>query len=695
MSSFFSDLKEFRNIVKSYVGSDLTKTREHMLFKVLDRFDSVLGDSPDSIDATEPATSDKHTDWGLLLKGALDFLEDHRGLLQDAASQRFRIDENIRLLIDLAHVRISKGLVDDSWNLTERIIQLAASLPDGSETQEKLTGSLVKSLWDTLDHPPLSHLGDENEYRTADGSDNNFLYPKLGMAGMPYAKTVTPQTPGRLYPDPGEVFDKLLARRGAPQEHPNKISSVLFYMATIIIHDLFRTGDDKAGKDNPISNILSTSSYLDLAPLYGNSIQEQEAVRTMKNGMLKPDTFSEQRILGFPPGVSALLVAFNRFHNHVAEELKRINEQGRFSLNTRLSQEDAEMKVDKDIFNTARLVTCGLYINIILCDYVRTILNLNYAPESTWILDPRQPFSDLIGNSDIPEATGNQVSVEFNLIYRWHPTISPRDEKWSQDFFQDLFPGRDINDMQLGDFLQGLSEWKQEIKAQKPETRTFGGLSRGSSGSFDTAALVKLITESTSDVSTAFGPHQVPVVLKLVEVLGISQARGWHVCTLNELRKYMGIKPHETFEDINPDPETQAAMKALYKEPDLVEMYPGVLFERQKDSFYPGSGLCAGPTMTRAILSDAVALVRGDRFYTLGWSPAQMTDWGFDFIQLGRPQDKLARSGKIHQLFDVAFPGHYQENSVWKLFPFTAPDEIKRIFDKQGVSGKYDFSNPV
>lgn len=54
----------------------------------------------------------------------------------------------------------------------ERIIQLAASLPDGSETRTKLTGTLIKNLWDTLLHPPVSYLGDENQYRTADGSNN-------------------------------------------------------------------------------------------------------------------------------------------------------------------------------------------------------------------------------------------------------------------------------------------------------------------------------------------------------------------------------------------------------------------------------------------------------------------------------------------------------------------------------------------
>lgn len=102
------------------------------------------------------------------------------------------------------------------------------------------------------------------------------------------------------------------------------------------------------------------------------------------------------------------------------------------------------------------------------------------------------------------------------------------------------------------------------------------------------------------------------------------QARGWHVGTLNELRKFMQLTPHKSFRDINSDPDVQAALESLYKDPDLVEMYPGVVFEESKKPVYPGSGLCAGFTITRAILSDAVALTRGDRFYTL-------VSWGSSF----------------------------------------------------------------
>lgn len=60
-----------------------------------------------------------------------------------------------------------------------------------------------------------------------------------------------------------------------------------------------------------------TSSYLDLAPLYGCNQEEQNAVRTFEDGKLKPDCFSSKRILGFPPGVGVFLIMFNRFHNHV------------------------------------------------------------------------------------------------------------------------------------------------------------------------------------------------------------------------------------------------------------------------------------------------------------------------------------------------------------------------------------------
>lgn len=54
------------------------------------------------------------------------------------------------------------------------------------------------------------------------------------------------------------------------------------------------------------------------------------------------------------------------FHNYVVEQLAIINENGRFHRpNEGLTHEMAEKswaKYDNDLFQTGRLITCGLYI---------------------------------------------------------------------------------------------------------------------------------------------------------------------------------------------------------------------------------------------------------------------------------------------------------------------------------------------
>jgi hypothetical protein len=126
---------------------------------------------------------------------------------------------------------------------------------------------------------------------------------------------------------------------------------LLFHSDTVI--DLFHT-DERDGTK------VKNSSYLDLGPLYGHNQDQQNKVRAFTDGLLKPDTFAEKRLLTQPPGVCALLVAFNRFHNWVVGELAYINEAGRFSLPAGMKQEDprysgALAKRDNDLFQTGRL----------------------------------------------------------------------------------------------------------------------------------------------------------------------------------------------------------------------------------------------------------------------------------------------------------------------------------------------------
>ena len=62
------------------------------------------------------------------------------------------------------------------------------------------------------------------------------MQPQIGAAGQTYARTVRPLTvqPASL-PEPETLFDSVLVRKKFVP-HPNGISSMLFYLASIIIH---------------------------------------------------------------------------------------------------------------------------------------------------------------------------------------------------------------------------------------------------------------------------------------------------------------------------------------------------------------------------------------------------------------------------------------------------------------------------
>jgi hypothetical protein len=231
-------------------------------------------------------------------------LQRLEGLIKDMSRMNLA---DWRTLFDAAGYQLDGNLIDDKTYFMERLIQLCVRQPDGSQESKIATDLLLKQLWNDLSHPPKSYLGDRYKYRQPDGSCNNFTNEKLGAAGQPYARTVKPLlVQGDPLPDAGDIFDSLMARTDSNrEEHPNKISSMLFYLASIIIHDLFRTDHDDFSKSK-------TSSYLDLSPLYGSNAAEQDAMRTKRDGKIHPDCFSEKRLLGFPPGVSVLLIMFNR-----------------------------------------------------------------------------------------------------------------------------------------------------------------------------------------------------------------------------------------------------------------------------------------------------------------------------------------------------------------------------------------------
>ncbi|KAI2634752.1 linoleate diol synthase precursor [Hypomontagnella submonticulosa] len=606
------------------------------------------------------------------------------GLLLDL--QHLNI-EDYKTLNDVVNATVS-GQEDDNELLQERVVTLLAKLPPNSREGKVATDAFINTLWESLEHPPAQLRSKDACYREPDGSYNKLDIPLMGAANTRYART----TPAKVFqgpnlPDPGLIFDSIMAREESTfHEHPNRISSMLFYLATIITHDIFQT-------DPRDQDVNLTSSYLDLSPLYGRNAEEQKAMRTFKDGLLKPDCFSSRNLLNFPPGVGVFLIMFNRFHNYVVTQLASINEGGRFTKPAATNDNgswEAWKKYDNDLFQTGRLITCGLYVNIILKDYVRTILNVNRS-DSTWDLDPRsQEKKNIFNSTPAPEATGNQVSIEFNLVYRWHSALSARDEKWVTEDFSKILGGADPAKASVDEVIQALARSRRGIP-NEPDERNFANLHRGDDGTYSDDDLVEILTTAVEDVAGSFGANQVPSALRVIEILGISQARDWHVATLNEFRQHFGLKKHDTFEDINPDPAVAGKLMALYDSPDSVELYPGLVAEKPKPPM-SGSGLCVNVTTSRAILSDAVALVRGDRFYTTDYTPANLTNWGFNEANF----DLRVNQGQVmHKLIFRAFPFHFTSNSIHAHFPFVVPAENKIIHDALGTSELYSWEKPT
>ena len=282
------------------------------------------------------------------------------------------------------------------------------------------------------------------------------------------------------------------------------------------------------------------------------------------------------------------------------------------------------------------------------------------------------------------------MSAEFNLAYRWHSAISEEDEKWTEAIYQELF-GKKGDDVSFQELLMGLSKWEKEMP-KDPQQRPFAHLKRGSDGKYKDEDLVNIMKAGIESVAGSFGPRNVPKALRSIEILGMKQARAWNCGSLNEFRKFFGLKQYETFEEINSDPYVADQLRHLYEHPDFVELYPGIVSEEAKKPMVPGVGICPTYTISRAVLSDAVALVRGDRFYTIDYNPKNLTNWGYREVQY----DLNTNQGCVfYKLMLRAFPNHFQPDSIYAHYPMTVPGENAVIMKNLGRYNHYSWDPPA
>lgn len=264
------------------------------------------------------------------------------------------------------------------------------------------------------------------------------------------------------------------------------------------------------------------------------------------------------------------------------------------------------------------------YINIILHEYVRTIVGA--SPDSYFVLNP-------LATPSWP-VYGNAVSVEFNFVYRWHMALGKEDTEWldsvmallGQTWESQLSSsssastngqgGTDLtNGTVQGVFEALLPAFNDAFVHASPEELALGLPIAGAhrdlkTGRFTDFHLAQFLRRGYQQIASELGNGgNTPAAFARVEMAGIMQGRQLKTCTFNDLRRHLNLTPLTSFEDFSEKPEIQQALKELYGTPDQVELYTGLMVERNKVT-----GLRLPYTMGRAILSDAVNLLRNGKW---------------------------------------------------------------------------------
>ncbi|KAJ3839678.1 heme peroxidase [Lentinula raphanica] len=670
--------------------------------------------------------------------------EELRGKIHDIVSELQPVRQLIKSLPSIEDALKHPDSINDHDLLLENLLTLMSELGTSKDKNyQKISAQLqqitIDFLYKDLPHPPSGYLAlppfsetptteaptstvpgtyVNYAYRSADGSYYNPLIPSMGQAGTPYARSVpgSLQTNLKNLPDAGLVFDMLLKRptkaEGSGEEadgftpHPGGVSSLFFALADLIIHCIFNTNSRN-------STVNDASSYLDLSVLYGSSEKDVQSVRRKDpqgrpdgTGKLYEDVFADGRLLLMPPAVCALLIVFSRNHNFIAQRILDINEWGTYtnpdSLKATIEKASSDQErqnalralqaQDDEIFHRSRLVNCGFFMKVILGDYVGAILGLA-RDGSNWRLDPLMEMRRL-SHEFAPRGEGNVVSLEFNLLYRWHATLSRQDKAWTEKLFKETLQQDGIN--VKFDQLQPAQFFKAAAKVlnvnKDVRTWTFDGLKRDADGRFSDADIAKILQDSTSYRAGAYRARGIPEVLRVIEVLGIEQARGWGACSLNEFRKFIGLKPYNSFKEWNNDDSVARAAEVLYKDIDNLELHVGMQAEQAKTPG-PGAGLCPGYTISRSILADAVCLTRGDRFLTVDFTPFNLTTWGFADCQYPTSPDG-SFGGMLTKLLFRHFPAYYPARSAYAHFPFLDPVYMQEQLQKRGTADQYIWTRP-
>ncbi|KAE8247145.1 hypothetical protein A4X06_0g4673 [Tilletia controversa] len=184
-------------------------------------------------------------------------------------------------------------------------------------------------------------------------------------------------------------------------------------------------------------------------------------------------------------------------------------------------------------------------------------------------------------------------------------------------------------------------------------------MERGADGRFDYVKLADLIKDARA---------------KTIDVLQQIQAiEVFKLCTLNEFCACLELQKLESS-----DPAVGKSSELPHVHIDNLELHPGLLAQESKPTM-PGSGLCPCQTIGRAIVDDAVSLIRTDSVLSMT-SASPHSPHGDEQLQ----SQGGAYNGILSTLLFRVLPGAFIFNSNYALLPFYTHALAKQILKDNG-----------
>lgn len=236
-------------------------------------------------------------------------------------------------------------------------------------------------------------------------------------------------------------------------------------------------------------------------------------------------------------GFAIFSVLFLREHNRICDELARAHPGWN----------------DERLFQTARNILIVLVLRIAIEEYINHITPYHFK----FGLDAPVP-------GDRTWYRENHMSIEFNLLYRWHPLVP--------------------DDLDVGDRKVPLQEamYNNQLVIERGLGRLFDAASRQPAGEVGLFNTTKLLHE----------PLRVPES-------GIALGRQAKLAPYNDYRERFGFPRVTSFEQITADPRRLEALRELYGSVDRIEFFVGLFAEDVRPN------AAVGPLVGRMVAVDA------------------------------------------------------------------------------------------